>query len=70
MDLALDGRYSILIVLEGEGEIEADGVTVRLEPWSRIFLPAGLRAVSVSGELSTARCLPPRPQGNGKNRGE
>ena len=32
MDLALDGRYSILIVLEGEGEIEADGVTVRLEP--------------------------------------
>ena len=61
MDLALDGRYSILIVLKGEGEITADGVTAPLQRWSRIFLPAALRAVGVSGDLSMARCLPPQP---------
>ena len=61
MDLALDGRYSILIVLEGEGEIAAGGVTAPLQRWSRIFLPAALRAVGVSGDLSMARCLPPQP---------
>lgn len=63
MNLTLDGRYSILIVLDGQGEIEADGITVPVERWSRIFLPAAVRGVSVSGQLTMARCLPPRPAG-------
>ncbi len=60
-DLAVDGRFSILIVTEGEGTLSADGVTVPLQPWSRIFLPAALDAVQVNGELKLARCLPPLP---------
>lgn len=63
MKLALDGRYSILIVLDGEGEIEADGVGVPVKRWSRVFLPAAVRDVKVSGRLTMARCLPPRPNG-------
>ncbi len=60
IDLDLDGRYSILIVLEGEGAIVADGTTVPLQQWSRIFLPAALHTVQISGNLSIARCLPPK----------
>lgn len=59
--LALDGRFSILIVTEGEGTLTADGITVPLQPWSRIFLPAALEAVQVNGALKLARCLPPLP---------
>ncbi len=66
---ALDSRFSILIVTEGSGTLTADGVTVPLQPWSRIFLPAALEAVQVHGALKLARCLPPIPP-DGKTVGQ
>lgn len=61
LDLHFDGRFSILIVLAGEGSIEAEGTTLPLRPWSRVFLPAALDAATLSGSMTLARCLPPEP---------
>lgn len=63
LPLDVDGRFSILIVLAGEGRLRAGGRELVLKPWSRCFLPAGLAEVVLAGELSVARCLPPRPLG-------
>ena len=61
MDLTLDGRFSILIVLEGAGRLSGDGVELPVGQWSRLFLPACLGEVQLEGRLQVARCLPPRP---------
>ncbi len=60
LPLATDGRFSILIVLEGEGWLRAGGRELVLKPWSCYFLPACLADISLQGALSVARCLPPR----------
>jgi len=60
LDLALDGRFSILIVLAGQGTLTADGVALALRPWSRVFLPAAVTTAQVTGRLEMARCLPPK----------
>lgn len=59
--LQMDGRFSILIVLDGSGTLEAGGAAVPLQPWSRIFLPAALSSATIHGTLRAARCLPPLP---------
>ncbi|MBV7338681.1 class I mannose-6-phosphate isomerase [Chloroflexi bacterium TSY] len=59
--LTLDQRFSILIVLDGTGEIVADGVKRPLLQWTRIYLPAILDSVSIDGNMTIARCLPPKP---------
>lgn len=59
LDLHLDGRFSILIVLEGEGTLYAEDKVVALAPWSRVLLPSALERVTVDGNLMLARCLPP-----------
>lgn len=59
--LNLDGRFSILIVLAGTGTLVAEGISLPLQPWSRLFLPAVLTGVSITGHLTVARCLPPKP---------
>jgi len=61
VDLALDGRFSILIVLEGAGRVIGDGVELPVGQWSRLFLPAALSDVKLEGRLQVARCLPPKP---------
>ena len=60
-DLALDGRFSILIVTSGEGALTADGVTLPLQQWTRLFLPSALSSVRLDGKLQVVRCLPPLP---------
>jgi mannose-6-phosphate isomerase len=60
LSLSLDGRFSILIVLEGEGEVVGDGLSLPVSAWSRVLLPAALESVSVEGRMRAARCLPPR----------
>ena len=57
-----DGRYSILIVLDGEGALSVDGETTPLKPWTRLFLPAAMERFELEGRLSIARCLPPIPK--------
>ncbi|MEZ4615569.1 MAG: hypothetical protein R2867_08655 [Caldilineaceae bacterium] len=59
--LDLDGRFSIVIVTAGSGTMTGDGITVPLQPWSRLFLPAALQSIEVNGNLQLARCLPPLP---------
>lgn len=63
MSLEADGRFSILIVLEGEGMLRAGGHQLALKPWSRFFLPACLPQVELQGGLRIARCLPPKSVG-------
>lgn len=59
--LSDDERFSILIVLEGTGVLRAGGHEVALKPWGRFFLPAALNNIEVEGDLTIARCLPPKP---------
>jgi len=61
-DPDFDGRYSILIVLDGEGFLSVDDESIPLEPWTRLFLPAAMTEARVDGRLSIARCLPPRAE--------
>ena len=61
MSLDTDARFSILIVLEGEGRLRVGERELALKPWSRVFLPACLADVELQGELRVARCLPPKP---------
>jgi len=61
MDLALDGRFSILVVLAGTGSITADGTALPLEPWTRVFLPAAVGSATLDGRMDVARCMPPKP---------
>ncbi len=58
-----DGRYSILIVLEGEGTLTVGGEATALKPWTRLFLPAAIEQGQLAGCMTLARCLPPRPAG-------
>ncbi|MEZ4712341.1 MAG: class I mannose-6-phosphate isomerase [Caldilineaceae bacterium] len=59
--LHMDGRFSTLIVLDGAGQLHANGIELPLHKWSRVFLPAAVGAASLSGQLTLARCLPPQP---------
>lgn len=56
-----DGRYSILVVVDGEGTLTVDGDTIPLKPWTRLFLPAAIHAARLDGRMTLARCLPPKP---------
>jgi len=57
---ATDARYSILIVLEGEGVIRGGG-RLALKRWSKVLAPACLEALTFEGNMTVARCLPPSP---------
>ena len=61
LELDTDGRFSILIVLEGTGVLRVGGRELALRPWSRYFLPAALRQVVVEGACRLLRALPPCP---------
>ncbi len=56
-----DGRYSIVVVLDGEGVLETDDGRTPLTRWTRLFLPAALDAARIKGRLTIARALPPKP---------
>ena len=58
---SFDGRYSIMIVLDGEGTLTVDGDRIPLKPWTRLFMPAAITEARLEGRLSIARCLPPQP---------
>ena len=54
---AAAGRFAILLVLEGAGEI--DGQPAR--PGDRFAVPAAADAIEISGDLRLLRCLGPDP---------
>jgi len=59
LKLLADDRFSILIVLEGKGDVVADAANLPACAWDSVLLPAALREVQLHGELKAARCLPP-----------
>ena len=63
MSLEADGRFSILVVLDGEGILRAGWHQLGLKSWSRFFYPFGLPQVGLQGGLLIARCLPPKTVG-------
>jgi mannose-6-phosphate isomerase len=60
------GRFAVLIVLDGEGEL--DGEVAR--PGDTFVVPAGADELAVSGGLRVLRCLAPRPSEAVDDRGE
>lgn len=60
-ELALDERFSILIALDGAGELSIDGRTWPLKAWSRYFLPAHIERACIRGSVRLLRALPPKP---------
>ncbi|NLF29908.1 MAG: phosphoheptose isomerase [Planctomycetes bacterium] len=58
--IALDGRFSVLIVLDGTGGLAAAGGTLDLKPFSRVFLPAAVGSATLQGQMTIARCMPPK----------
>jgi len=58
-----DGRYSILVVLDGEGTLTVGGDVTPLKRWTRLFLPAAIGAARLDGKMTLARCLPPKAPG-------
>lgn len=56
-----DGRFSILIVLDGAGAVDVAGTTLPVTRWSRVFLPAAAGSATLRGAMRVARCLPPKP---------
>lgn len=59
--LAMDGRFSVLIALEGEGALCVNGNRWPLMPWSRYFLPAHVEQAGIEGAVTLLRALPPIP---------
>lgn len=51
-DVAGEKSFVSLLVLEGEGELSADGQTIALRKGSSIFIPAGKGEFTVKGKLS------------------
>lgn len=60
-NLSFDGRFSILIVTEGQGTLTAGNHTINLDKWSKVFLPAAIDSAQITGQIKITRCLPPQP---------
>ena len=61
-DLGVDGRCSILIVLDGEGTVRADDVGIPVAQWAKLFIPACIDNLVCNGNMRLARCLPPKAE--------
>ena len=60
--LELDAGYSILVVLEGTGELAGAGGAVDLEPGTTVVVPYAAGRTRIAGELLAIRCRPPEPR--------
>jgi mannose-6-phosphate isomerase class I len=60
------GRFAVLIVLEGEGELDGQAA----ERGDTFVVPARADRLAVSGDLRVLRCLAPRPAEAVDDRGE
>ena len=56
-----DGRFSILIVVDGRGSVRAGGAGVEVQRWSKVLIPACVDDLEIDGTLHLARCMPPKP---------
>ena len=64
IDISHVEGYSILVVLDGEGEIITNGETLKINKGDQLFVPALAEELSIKStchdkELKVIRCLPP-----------
>ncbi len=52
-------RFSVLLIVGGNGHLKAGNLELSLKLWDKILLPADCNNVTLSGEMEAARCLPP-----------
>jgi mannose-6-phosphate isomerase len=55
----LDPSFAVLVVIEGEGELQAAGHTLALRRGMTVLVPHAAGTTELRGELEALRCLPP-----------
>ena len=61
-ELELEQEFSVLVVLSGEGSLEANGASsLPLSRGSTALVPYAAERVRLCGDLGVLRCLPPEP---------
>jgi mannose-6-phosphate isomerase len=60
--LELFASFSILVVVEGEGELQTAAGTVALHRGITVLVPHAAGTAELRGELEAIRCLPPAPR--------
>ena len=58
-EVTLDAGFSVLVVLEGEGELGWDGRAVRIVAGQTLLVPHAAGRIGLRGEVSVLRCRPP-----------
>jgi mannose-6-phosphate isomerase len=58
-DVELDASFAVLVVVEGEGELESASGTLALRRGMTVLVPYGAGSAVLRGELEVLRCLPP-----------
>ena len=58
---SLDAGFSILVVLDGDGTLTANGQQYPLTRGNTVLLPFSAGDLQLDGTLSVVRCRPPRP---------
>ena len=61
MHLADDERFSIFLVLEGNGILICGNTILNLKKWDKLLIPSSCDSITLDGELTIARCMPPKP---------
>jgi mannose-6-phosphate isomerase len=59
----LEPSFAVLVVLEGEGELQTAGDTLPLRRGMTVLMPHAAGPAELRGELEALRCLPPAPRG-------
>jgi mannose-6-phosphate isomerase len=59
----LDPSFAVLIVLEGEGELQTAAGTLLVQRGMTVLVPHAAGPAELRGELEALRCLPPAPRG-------
>jgi mannose-6-phosphate isomerase len=61
-EIFLEPALSILIVLDGHGNLETEhGDTLELRRGQTVLVPYAARGAMLAGDISAIRCLPPQP---------
>jgi mannose-6-phosphate isomerase len=61
--LELGPSFAVLVVLEGEGELQSSAGTLALRRGMTVLVPYEAGTTELRGELEAIRCLPPAPRG-------
>jgi mannose-6-phosphate isomerase len=60
--IELDPSFSVLVVIEGEGELQTSSSTLALRRGMTVLVPHAAGTAELRGGLEAIRCLPPAPR--------